>query len=138
MSLLPSFMNSEVESAINDKTSEIPIEYGIDFDTGKLTGKKVSGKEAIKVWIWNCLHTERFRYAIYSWDYGAELDQYIGDALTEEFINTDCEAEITEALLINPYINGISNFSISFEKTKLSISFTVNTTFGDLEVETSA
>lgn len=137
MSLLPSFMNSEVESAINDKTSEIPIEYGIDFDTGKLTGKKVSGKEAIKVWIWNCLHTERFRYAIYSWDYGAELDQYIGDALTEEFINTDCEAEITEALLINPYINGISNFSISFEKTKLSISFTVNTTFGDLEVETS-
>ena len=137
MSLLPSFMNSEVESAINDKTSEIPIEYGIDFDTGKLTGKKVSGKEAIKVWIWNCLHTERFRYAIYSWDYGAELDQYIGDALTEEFINTDCEAEITEALLINPYINGISNFSISFEKTKLSISFTVDTTFGDLEVETS-
>ena len=137
MSLLPSFMNSEVESAINDKTSEIPIEYGIDFDTGKLTGKKVSGKEAIKVWIWNCLHTERFRYAIYSWDYGAELDQYIGDALTEEFINTDCEAEITEALLINPYINGISNFSISFEKTKLIISFTVNTTFGDLEVETS-
>ena len=133
MSLLPTFMTADIETASSEETT-IPKEYGIDFDTGELTGAIVSGKEAIKVWIWNCLHTERFRFAIYSWDYGAELEQYIGDEVTEEFLQTDCEAEITEALKVNKYILDIEDFNVSFEGSRLKISFKVNTTFGDIEV----
>ena len=133
MSLLPTFMTADIETASSEETT-IPKEYGVDFDTGELTGAIVSGKEAIKVWIWNCLHTERFRFAIYSWDYGAELEQYIGDEVTEEFLQTDCEAEITEALKVNKYILDIEDFNVSFEGSRLKISFKVNTTFGDIEV----
>ena len=133
MSLLPTFMTADIETASSEEIT-IPKEYGIDFDTGELTGAIVSGKEAIKVWIWNCLHTERFRFAIYSWDYGAELEQYIGDEVTEEFLQTDCEAEITEALKVNKYILDIEDFNVSFEGSRLKISFKVNTTFGDIEV----
>ena len=81
MSILPSF----VQKKQADTTSlKVPAEYGIDFETGQLTGKKVYGLEAIKVWIWLCLQTERYRYQIYSQNYGVSLEQYIGQSPTED------------------------------------------------------
>lgn len=88
MSLLPTF--AVQEAATSTDTLEIPKEYGIDFHTGQLTGEIVEKKEAIKVWIWNCLQTQRYRFAIYSWDYGVGLEQYVGRTLSEEYIQTDC------------------------------------------------
>ena len=65
MSILPSFLADQINEEKN-QILDVPKEYGIDFVTGQLTGKIVEGKEAIKVWIWNCLKTQRFRYPIYS------------------------------------------------------------------------
>ena len=135
MSILPSFMQTQIaDRAQTASVIEIPKEYGIDFTTGQLTGQIVEGIEAIKVWIWNCLHTQRFRYPIYSWDYGADLEQYIGQSVTEEFLNADCEDEIREALLINPNITDIDDFEVTFYNGSLSISFTAVTKFGETEV----
>ena len=69
MSILPSFLQElsdakTIKEYIN-QVVKVPREYGINFQTGQLTGKIVEGVEAIKVWIWLCLHTERFRQAIY-------------------------------------------------------------------------
>lgn len=136
MSILPSFMQSQIaKKAQTASVIEIPKEYGIDFATGQLTGQIVEGIEAIKVWIWNCLHTQRFRYPIYSWAYGADLEQYIGQSVTEEFLNADCEDEIREALVVNPNITDIEDFTAVFDNGKLSISFTAVTKFGETEVE---
>ena len=91
MSLLPSFMQAAAEAALADEavmeTVELPYpkEYEMDFETGMLTGHVVSGIEAIKVWIWCALHTQRFRYAIYSWDYGADVEQYFGQQSRTSF-----------------------------------------------------
>lgn len=87
------------------------------------------------MWIWLCLHTQRFRWPIYSWDYGADLEQYIGQSITEEFLNADCEDEIREALLVNPFITDIEDFEASFDNGRLVISFTVVTKFGNTEVD---
>ena len=46
-----------------DFKNNIPVVEKGDF-------KIVTGKEAIKTWIYKTLKTERFRYEIYSWDYG--------------------------------------------------------------------
>ena len=137
MSILPSFMMAAASEVQKETVQEIPKEYGIDFKTGQLTGKIVEGKEAIKVWIWNCLKTQRFRYPIYSWDYGADLEQYIGHTVSEEYLNTDCESEIKEALMVNPYIEGISDFSAKVRKEHLILSFKAETRFGEVEVEQS-
>lgn len=59
MSILPSFLADQINEEKN-QLLDVPKEYGIDFATGQLTGKIVEGKEAIKVWIWNCLKTQRF------------------------------------------------------------------------------
>jgi hypothetical phage related protein len=140
MSILPSFLQSLNNTKTIKEDSQVvkmPREYGIDFDTGQLTGKIVEGIEAIKVWIWLCLHTERFRHAIYSSDYGTALEQYFGHVLSDEYINTDCESEVTDALLINDYIESIENFGAVKDGEHLRISFRVVTKFGSLEVDES-
>ena len=140
MSILPSFLQSLNNTKTIKEDSQVvkmPREYGIDFDTGQLTGKIVEGIEAIKVWIWLCLHTERFRYAIYSSDYGTSFEQYIGHVLSDEYINTDCESEVTDALLINDYIESIEDFGAVKDGEHLRISFRVVTKFGSLEVDES-
>lgn len=140
MSLLPSFMQAAAEAALADaavmETVELPYpkEYGMDFETGMLTGQVVTGIEAIKVWIWCALHTQRFRYAIYSWDYGADTEQYIGQAVTQEFLDTDCHDEVEETLTISPYITGIDDFSAELTGDHLHMAFTVRTIYGDTEV----
>jgi len=139
MSILPSFLQelSDTKTIKEDDSQvvKVPREYGINFQTGQLTGKIVEGLEAIKVWIWLCMHTERFRHAIYSADYGTSLEQYIGYMLSEEYINTDCESEISDALLINEYIESIEDFEAVRNSDSLNISFRVVTKFGSVEVD---
>ncbi len=135
MSILPTFMDTEIQEAtVAAAVQEIPREYGIDFDTGQLTGKIVEGLEAIKVWIWNCLHSERYRYAIYSWQYGVEYEQYIGETITDEYLQSDCQSETEEAMMVNPYITGLDDFSAELDGTELKISFIAETSLGNVEV----
>lgn len=139
MSILPSFLQSlsdtETIKEENSQVVKVPREYGINFRTGQLTGKIVEGIEAIKVWIWLCLHTERFRHAIYSADYGTSFEQYIGHVLSDEYINTDCESEISDALLINEYIESIEDFEAVRNSDSLDIKFRAVTKFGNIEVD---
>lgn len=139
MSILPSFLeelsNVGIAESEENKVIEVPREYGIDFTTGQLTGKIVEGLEAIKVWVWLCMHTERFRHAIYSADYGTSLEQYFGHVLSDEYINTDCESEITDALLINEYIESIEDFEAVKDGEHLRVSFRAVTKFGSIEVD---
>lgn len=136
MSILPTFLENELqyEATTPGKVLPTPREYGVDFETGTLTGKVVEGIEAIKVWIWNCLHTERYRHAIYSWLYGVEYERYIGQALSDEYLQSDCQAETEDALLVSPYIKGIEDFKATVEKDKLKISFKAVTTLGEVNV----
>lgn len=134
MSILPSFLNTDIPDSSDTTLLTIPREYGIDFESGLLNGRTVEGIEAIKVWIWNCLHTERYRYAIYSWQYGVEYEQYVGQTLSDEYIQADCLVETENALLTNPYITGIEDFTAELDGALLHITFTVNTKLGKIEV----
>lgn len=131
MSIFPTF----VEKEKTVKTIEIPREYGIDFETGELTGKIVEGIEALKVWIWLCLKIERFRYPAYSWLYGSELEQYIGKAYSEEFIQFDAPRAVEEALKVNPHIQGIKDFESKIEGERLKMSFTVVSDLGEVNIK---
>lgn len=134
MSILPSFMQTQItERTQTANAIIIPKEYGIDFNTGQLTGRIVEGIEAIKVWVWLCLRTQRFRYPIYSWSYGTDMEQYIGQGLTIEYLETDLKDEIEEALRVNEYITGIENYSCIQTGSKVQIQFTVQTTLGSLK-----
>lgn len=131
MSILPTFVVKDRPV----KTIEIPREYGIDFETGKLTGQIVEGIEALKVWIWMCLKVERFRYPAYSWIYGSELEQYIGKAYSEEFIQFDVPRAVEEALKVNPHIKGIKDFESSIEGERMIMSFSFISDLGEASIK---
>ncbi|MSS91378.1 DUF2634 domain-containing protein [Eisenbergiella tayi] len=131
MSIFPTF--AEKEKPV--KTIDIPREYGIDFETGELTGEIVEGLEALKVWIWICLKVERFRYPAYSWVYGSELEQYIGKAYSDEFIQFDAPRAVEEALKVNPHIQGIKDFESIIDGEKLRMSFTVISDIGEASIK---
>ena len=114
---------------------DIPYEYGIDFETNQLTGSIVAGKEAIKVWIYLALNTTRYIYPIYTWNYGNELEDLIGSAYTKEFIEIESKSLVEEALSINPYIKDITNFDVEIKNENLKISFTVDTDFGEIDID---
>ncbi len=78
------------------------------------------------------LSTPRFRHMIFSWNYGHELSDIFG----EDTALAKCEAKrlITEALMQDERIRSADGFEFAApEKGVLSVSFTVNTVFGELE-----
>ena len=129
MSLFP-FMFEQVES----KNDDIYREYEFDFNTGQLTGKILEDKVALKIWIYKALLTNRYGYPIYSWDYGQDLEELIGQGYETDFIKSEVERRIQECLMINEHIKGCHNFDISLINDTLKISFTVNTTFGEVMI----
>ena len=133
MSILPSFALSSKKSTAGSDQDTV-WEYGVDFETGQLTGAKVNGAEAVKVWIWKCLMTERFLFPVYSWRYGSELRRYVGKYKTDEYLKTDLRLAIEDALLINKKISAITNFKATLVKDRLNISFTAKTVYGVVRI----
>lgn len=137
MGLFPSFVENNI--TINEKEKKIvPKEYEIDYKTGQLTGRIVEGKEAIKVWIWLALHTPRYRHYIYTWDYGSEFEDLIGQGYTEEYIAAETLRMTEDCLLINENIQSITEFGINMAGDTLTISFTAGTIYGDIKFKNQA
>jgi len=138
MSLFPAYIENDDSWKLRANEKKTPKEYEIDFKTGQLTGKIVEGLEAIKVWIWLTLQVARYRYHIYTWDYGSEFEDLIGQGYTDEHIEAEAHRMTEDCLLINEHIQSISDFSTNLNGSKLQISFTVNTIYGNLNIENIA
>lgn len=136
MSLLPSFILDEIE-VYKSPEIKVPREYEIDYETGQMTGKIVEGLEAIKVWIWLVLKIPRYRYLLFSWDYGNEYEALVGKSYSEEYLQAEAKRMTEDCLLMNEYITSIENFSASFIGETLNLSFTVNTKYGAVEIKTN-
>ena len=132
MGFLPSYIENDETLEESEKITT-PKEYEIDFKTGQLTGRIVEGLEAIKIWIWLVLQTPRYRYYVYTWDYGNEFEDLIGQGYTEEYIEAEAKRMTEDCLLINENIQSISEFSASMENETLTVTFTANTIYGDIE-----
>lgn len=104
--------------------------YRLRFDGFPSTGM-VTGLEAMQQAVFLILQTERFRYAIYSWNYGIELERLFGQSMTA-YLQAQIRHTIEEALLADDRIIQVDEFS--FERTGreyLTVTFTVHTTQGD-------
>lgn len=129
--MFPFVDNEEDEQ---EESPYIPKEYGINFETGQLSGKIVEGYEALLVWAWLALKTPRYRFYIYSEDYGQEYEDLIGKSYSIELTDSELERMTEECLTENPYITGIENFSCEKNEEKVKVSFSLITELGDGEV----
>lgn len=123
---------------IEEKDLPLYKEYAWNFEMDKFiyddTGNHVlvEGNEAIKVWIYKALKTERFRYTAYSWQYGIELKKFIGKVMSVGERISEFKRAIIECLMVNPYIKSIDSITITQEKTKLICKINLTTVYGEL------
>ena len=130
--------NPFIAASADETTQELDEfrEYAWDFvhDAFRYdaTGKHiiVTKNEAIKVWIYKLLKTERYRYAAYYDDYGLELEKYIGKTPNDGISSSAVYADIKEAVLANPYILAINNVRLSKENKILAIQMEYKTVYG--------
>ena len=135
MSIFPEIF-SELEEATLD--AELPMlkEYAYDFETNQLKLKNgkhylVEGNEALKIWIYKALRTERYRYMAYSDDYGTEIYTVIGTVLSTPAKIAEIKRFVTETLMVNPYIVSIENIALEQIGSVLHISVTVKSVYED-------
>ena len=94
----------------------------------------VTGKEAVKVWIWNATHTERYRHEIYSWAYGSEFHSLVGQAYTPNLKTAEAPRYLRECLLVNPYITAVNNITVDFAGARLTVSGAAATVYGEVPI----
>lgn len=122
------FVVSEIEDTVQSSKT-----YRIDSFNGRIT-RKIDELEAIKQAVFKILQTERFENVIYDASYGVELIGLIGKP--KEFVKSDIERIIKEALSVDERILGIENFNIVDDvKENLKIEFKVNSIYGDIKLE---
>lgn len=118
----------------------------VDFELGEIPSKTfkmhteaqkitryVDELEAMKQAIYLILNIERYRYLIYSWNYGVELADLFGQPTS--FVQPEIKRRITEALMQDSRIQSVDAFSFEVNKGKVHARFTVHTIFGDVPAE---
>jgi hypothetical protein len=141
MSIFPSetvIISSLIQATVTSSAELLLAkEYAWDFDLNDfllIDGKNVivTGKEAVKVWIWKALHAKKNRYQAYTGNYGNKLESLINQGLSSGALRSELERYLKEALLINPYITGIKNIDISIDGSRTDVSFTATTIYGEV------
>lgn len=117
-----------------EKTAVTGKSFLFDFTAGDFVvrnGKLVEcdGRDAIRVWIEKILRTEKGRFKIYDdTDFGCRLeDLLIGSNYTAAFIEAELKREIEDALLQNPNISAVSNFSLERTASGIIVRLEVET-----------
>lgn len=104
------------------------------FATGRLTGRIVTGVDALCIWAYLALKAQRYRWVIYSWQYGEEYTNLIGYSFDEDYLYSEVKRYIEECLFINEHITAIEDLTVSQVKEKLYVKFKLVTDVGSKEV----
>ncbi len=136
MNLFPLIASNDIQA------EEIPLcrEVAWDFEQDKPIFKQgmpmtVEGKEAVQVWIWNALKTVRYRYEIYPWSYGCEVENLIGQPFTDAVKQSEAIRYVKECLAESPYIESVNGIQVSFDENVLSVECVVKTIYGEVKMD---
>ena len=96
----------------------------------------VTGQEALKVWIYKALKTERFSYLAYSWQYGIELHPFVGKVMSVQERYSELRRVITECLMVNPYILSVDSIEFSPENkgNVVNTDIVLSTVYGEVRI----
>lgn len=91
------------------------------------------GQQAMEQAVYKILSTERYQYIMYSWNYGIELRDLYGEAVS--YVCPELERRIAEALTWDTRIKSVDNFKFdTSKKGEVSVTFTAHTVYGDVTV----
>lgn len=136
MALIPDNVTEALDAylATNEDTPEPSLTYRINFDSGKVSGL-VDELDAIRQFVRKAIITCRGQFLIYTDDYGCELENLIGEDVTDAFLQSEVPRMVREALIYDDRIEDITGMSVLRQGDAIRISLTVISIFGDIRQE---
>ena len=136
---------SGVTPSIQDELESLPLfqEYDWDFDNDTFVYDEnnkhviVYKNEALKVWIYHALKTERNMYRAFDQVFGCDMWQYIGNHANDAESASVIKQYIIECLQINPYIKSIDDINAIMEDDVVTFEIYLTTSYGKMYTEVS-
>ena len=108
--------------------------YKMMIDAERIQGTIISDLETVKQAIYKIINTERYKYLIYSWNYGIELEDLFGKPIP--YVLPEIPRRIKEALTQDDRIKDVLGFDLSYDKKgNVLVKFTVVTIYGSVDIE---
>lgn len=104
--------------------------YKLEFERDSQIRGYCDELKAVEQAIYKIINTERYRYLIYSWNYGIELADLFGQPIP--YVYAELQRRIEEALLADDRINTVTEFEFSNNGGDVLMLFTANTIYGTL------
>lgn len=135
MALLPDTATDESGAISVAMTPTQPNKtYKMMIDTDRIQGTITDDLEAVKQAIYKIINTERYKFLIYSWNYGIELEDLFGKPIP--YVLPEIPRRIKEALTQDDRIKDVLSFDLTYNrKGDVLAKFTVVTIYGNLEIE---
>lgn len=122
---------------VEDREEELPVFRELAYNYEKNCLLRRGGKpylvekdDALQIWIYKALRTKRFVWQAYTHTYGSEIENVIGLSNDPDIIDSEIRRYITETLMVNPYLQELSDFTFRHEKDVVTVDFTVTTVYG--------
>ncbi|MDU7245378.1 MAG: DUF2634 domain-containing protein [Clostridia bacterium] len=128
---------------LKPESKDLPYlrEWAYDFETNQFKlddhGQMyfVTGNEALKIWIYWAIMTERYKYLAYTHAYGCEILDLVGYPLSSEAKASEVRRMITEAVMVCPYVKRINRIDLEMENDALFINVNLTSIYDEGEVE---
>lgn len=138
MAIYPAVMDAVEVLPVKEEILEREgfCEYAYDFENNELLTKNgehyyVYGNEAMKIWIYKCMLTDRFRYSAYTNKFGTEVYTLIGEVISNKLKEAEVKRYITEAIMVHPFMVSINKMNLKTEKSGLYVDVYYTTVFTD-------
>ena len=132
MSLFPQF---SIPAAGTGGDLPLYADVAMDYDAGTPLWEGgnpvvVTGLEAVKSWAWRAVATARYRYGAFSWDYGCELENLVGQPYQADTKRSEAARYIQDALRASPYITACSVTDVTFDGSTFHMTVEFSTVYG--------
>ena len=126
--------------ASQEQYKSIPMEWKWYVDTQEfITNARgfvdvVYGQDAIKIWVYKCLMTARGKYMAYDFSFGNDVEYLLEQNIDRDLLKAEAKRLVVEALMVNEFINSVTNVEVTIKDKVLKIELTVNTDYGDIDI----
>ena len=129
-------MIPKIKTSADITVKELPSKtHRMELYEGNYILGFVDSLKAMEQAIYKIIRTERYKYIIYSWNYGIELEDLFG--MPVEYCVVELERRILEALLQDNRITAVNGFEFDTESERGTIlikKFIAETVFGEIQI----
>lgn len=129
-------MIPKIKTSADITVKELPTKtHRMELYEGNYILGFVDSLKSMEQAIYKIIRTERYKYIIYSWNYGIELEDLFG--MPVEYCVVELERRISEALLQDNRITAVNGFEFDTESERGTIlikKFIAETVFGEIQI----